>query len=118
MVRGHRLTYLVESCGSSFLWVKIQLYSYALHEGMIPSSAKSEFIVRGFEACFHFLNSFSSVISNISVFMLPALYNFGAVCSWMFILKALYSQYRIYVNVDATEKILVDAQAIIASKGQ
>lgn len=35
-----------EARGLSFLWVKTQLYSYALHDGMLPQAARTEFVLR------------------------------------------------------------------------
>jgi len=50
--------------------------------------------------------------------MLPALHPFSAVCSWMFVLKTLYSRYRMYLDVSATEKTLMDIQKVMASQSQ
>jgi len=108
----------IEARGLSFLWLKIQLYSYALHDGMLPPSAKTEFILRGFEASFHFLETFSLTVSNTPNRMLPALHPFSAVCSWMFVFKALFSRYRMYLDVGETEKALVDAQQVMSSSSQ
>ena len=108
----------LEARGLSFLWLKIQLYSYALHDGMLPPSARTEFILRGFEASFHFLETFTATVVTTPTCMLPALHPFSAVCSWMFVLKTLYSRYRMYLDIAATEKALVDAQAVMSSSSQ
>ena len=111
--------FVIETRGLSFLWLKIQLYSYALHDGMLPTAAKTEFILRGFEASFHFLETFSAANTNgSSVMLLPALHSFSAVCSWMFVLKSLYSRYRMYLEAVATEKALIDAQQVMSSISQ
>jgi hypothetical protein len=49
---------------------------------------------------------------------LPALHPFSVVCSWMFVLKTLYSRYRMYLDISATEKALVDIQKVMTSKSQ
>lgn len=117
MVEG-RLTHLVEARGLSFLWVKTQLYSYALHDGMLPPSARTEFVLRGFESAFHYLEAYSTILSTTPLSLLPALYSFSAVCSWMFVFKTLYSRYRMYLDFTATEQTLMDAQKVMASKSQ
>jgi|SRR5579859_2944465 len=108
----------LEARGLSFLWVKTQLYSYALHDGMLPQSARTEFVLRGFEASFHFLEAFSATLSNTPFCLLPALHPFAAVCSWMFVLKTLYSRYRMYLDIAATEKVLIDVQKLVTSTSQ
>jgi hypothetical protein len=96
--------------------VKTQLYSYALHDGMLPPSARTEFVLRGFETSFHFLEAFSASVATTPFCLLPALHPFSVVCSWMFVLKTLYSRYRMYLDIDATEKALVNIQKIMTSK--
>jgi hypothetical protein len=117
MVEG-RLTHLVEARGLSFLWVKTQLYSYALHDGMLPPSARTEFVLRGFESAFHYIEAFSTILSTTPLSLLPALYPFSAMCSWVFVFKTLYSRYRMYLDFAATEQALLDAQKVITSKSQ
>jgi hypothetical protein len=107
-----------EAHGLSFLWVKIQLYSYALHDGMLPHSARTEFILRGFEASYHFLEEYLSTLRDTPICLLPALHPFSAVCGWMFVLKTLYSRYSLYLDVSATEKTLMDIQKTMASNSQ
>jgi hypothetical protein len=107
-----------EARGLSFLWVKLQLYSYALHDGMLPHTARTEFILRGFEASYHFLETFSTTVATTPLSLLPALHPFSAVCSWMFVLKTLYSRYRMYLDITATEKTLMDVQQLMTSKSQ
>jgi hypothetical protein len=99
-----------EARGLSFLWVKVQLYSFALHDGMLPQSARTEFILRGFEASYHFLEAFATTIERTPLCLLSALHPFSAVCSWMFVLKTLYSRYRMYLDISATENVLVEIQ--------
>ena len=107
---------MVEARGLSLLWLKTQLYSYALHDGMLPQAARSEYILRGFETSFHFLEAFAGTVGSTSFNLLPALHSFSAVCSWMFVLKTLYSRYRVYLDMPATEKTLVDIQKVMAAK--
>jgi hypothetical protein len=109
---------VVEARGLSFLWVKTQLYSYALHDGMLPPSARAEFILRGFETSFHFLEAFSATVAVTPIYLLPALHPFSAVCCWMFVLKTLFSRYRMYLKVSETEQVLVDIQKLMASKSR
>lgn len=109
---------LVEARGLSFLWVKTQLYSYALHDGMLPPSARNDFILRGFDSACHFLATFSAALSTTPLSLLPALHPFSAVCSWMFVYKTLYSRYRMYFDTSATEQVLIDVQKLMASKSQ
>src|SRR5579859_4910540 len=117
MVEG-RLTHLVEARGLSFLWVKTQLYSYALHDGMLPHAAQNEFVLRGFESAYHFLEGFQATLSTTPLCLLPALHPFSAVCSWMFVFKTLYSRYRMVLDFAATEQTLIDVQKLMASKSQ
>jgi hypothetical protein len=114
--RGAWLTMLLEAADLSFLWVKTQLYSYALHDGMLPQAARTEFILRGFETSFHFLEAFAGTVASMPLNLLPALHPFSAVCSWMFVLKTLYSRCRGYLDIAATEKMLVDIQKVMAAK--
>jgi hypothetical protein len=107
-----------EARGLSFLWVKTQLYSYALHDGMLPQSARTEFVLRGFESAFHYLEAFAATLSTNPLSLLPALHPFSAVCSWMFVFKILYSRYRMYLDFAATERALMDVQKVMASKSQ
>ena len=107
---------MVEARGLSFLWVKTQLYSYALHDGMLPQAARTEYVLRGFETSFHFLEAFTAAVGNAPLNLLPALHPFSAVCSWMFVLKTLYSRYRVYLDIAATEKTLVDIQKVMTAK--
>lgn len=107
---------MVEARGLSFLWVKTQLYSYALHDGMLPQAARTEYVLRGFETSFHFLEAFTATVGSASLNLLPALHPFSAVCSWMFVLKTLYSRYRAYLDIAATEKALVDIQKVMTAK--
>jgi len=107
---------VVEARGLSFLWVKTQLYSYALHDGMLPQTARTEYILRGFETSFHFLEAFAAAVDTTPLNMLPALHPFSAVCCWMFVLKALYSNYRGYLDIAATEKTLKDIQKLMTAK--
>jgi hypothetical protein len=109
---------LVEARGLSFLWVKIQLYSYALHDGVLPPSARAEFILRGFETSYHFLEVFSSTLAVSPFCSLPALHSFAAVCSWMFVLKALYSRFQMYLDISATEEKLVEIQKMMTSNSE
>jgi len=83
---------------------------------MLPSSARTEFVLRGFEASFHFLETFAATVGATPSSCLPALHPFSAVCGWMFVLKTLYSRYRMYLDIAATEKALVDMQKVMASK--
>ena len=85
---------------------------------MLPHTAKTEFVLRGFESSYHFLEEFSSIVGGKPLSMLPALHPFSAVCSWMFVLKTLYSRYRMYLDVSATEKTLMDIQKVMASQSQ
>jgi len=109
---------MVEALGLSFLWVKTQLYSYALHDGMLPQSARNEFVLRGFDSACHFLAAFTAVVSTTPLNLLPALHPFSAVCSWMFVYKTLYSRYRMYFDFAGTEQALIDVQKVMASKSQ
>jgi hypothetical protein len=84
---------------------------------MLPQSAREEFILRGFEASYHFLEAFSATVATTPLSLLPALHPFSAVCSWMFVLKILYSRYRVYLDPDRTEKTLQDIQQVM-SKSQ
>jgi len=107
-----------EARGLSFLWVKTQLYSYALHDGMLPHAARNEFVLRGFESAYHFLEGFQATLSTTPLCLLPALHPFSAVCSWMFVFKTLYSRYRMVLDFAATEQTLIDVQKLMASKSQ
>lgn len=79
-------------------------------------SARIEFVLRGFETSFHFLEAFSAAVANGPLGLLPVLHPFSAVCSWVYVLKTLYSKYRMYLDVAATEKTLVDMQTLMATK--
>jgi len=83
---------------------------------MLPQAARTEFVLRGFETSFHFLEGFAGAVGNMPLNLLPALHPFSAVCSWMFVLKTLYSRYRVYLDIAATEKTLVDIQKLMAAK--
>ena len=85
---------------------------------MLPHSAKEEYILRGFEASYHFLEAFSITVTTTPLSLLPALHPFSAVCSWMFVFKTLYSGYRVLLDPIRTEKILMDIQQVMASKSQ
>jgi hypothetical protein len=73
-----------------------------------------EFILRGFEASYHFLDVFAATMERTPMCLLSALHPFSAVCSWMFVLKALYSRYRMYLDISATENVLVELQQCMA----
>jgi hypothetical protein len=85
---------------------------------MLPHSARTEFVLRGFEASYHFLEEYLSTLRDTPLYLLPALHPFSAVCGWMFVLKTLYSRYRMYLDVSATEKTLMDIQKTMASNSQ
>jgi hypothetical protein len=110
---------VLESRGLPFLWVKLQLYSYALQEGiLLPLEARTELIVRGFESSYLLLQVFASTVTNSPLVLLPNLYPFAAVCAWMFILKFMYSRYQMYLDVesrDATNRLLLEMQKVFAS---
>jgi len=108
----------VEVRDLSFLWLKIQLYSFALHDGILPEQSRVEFILRGFEASFHFLGMLKDTVEVTPVYMLPVLHQFSAVCAWMFVFKTLYSKYRMYLDVNATENALKDLPEIMTAHSQ
>lgn len=85
---------------------------------MLPHSARAEFVLRGFEASYHFLQEFSTTAEVTPVYLLPAVHPFSAICSWMFVLKILYSRYQVYINISETEKTLMDIQKIMASSSK
>lgn len=85
---------------------------------MLPQSAREEFILRGFEASYHFLEAFSTTVATTPLSLLPALHPFSAVCSWIFVLKTLYSRYQVYLDPSRTEKTLKDIQQVMSSKSQ
>lgn len=85
---------------------------------MLPHAARNEFVLRGFESAYHFLEGFKGTVSNTPLCMLPALHLFSAVCSWMFVFKTLYSRYRMVLDFAATEQTLIDVQKLMASKSQ
>jgi hypothetical protein len=103
-----------------FLWVKLQLYSFALQEGILPFEARTELIVRGFETSYLFLEVFASAVTDTPLVLLPNLYPFVGVCAWMFILKVMYSRYQIYLDVESrevTDRLLRETHKVYASKG-
>lgn len=85
---------------------------------MLPHSAKDEYILRGFETAYQFLETYSTTVATTPLSLLPALHHFSAVCSWMFVLKTLYSQYRVYLDPVRTERTLMDIQQLMASNTQ
>ena len=85
---------------------------------MLPHTARTEFVLRGFEASYHFLEAFSTTLATTPLSLLPTLHPFSAVCGWMFALKTLYSRYRMYLDTSATEKTLMDIQQLMASKSE
>jgi hypothetical protein len=85
---------------------------------MLSPQARSEFILRGFETSYHYLQTFSQAIVSTPIYLLPALQPFAAVCSWIFVLKTLYSQFQMYLDISETEKTLIDIQKIISSKSE
>ena len=50
--------------------------------------------------------------------MLPALYQFSAVCAWMFVFKTVYSKYRMYLDVPASENALKDLPEMMIGLSQ
>lgn len=85
---------------------------------MLPPSTRTEFILQGYEASLQFLETFSATLAVTPLSLLPALHPFSAVCSWMFVLKTLYSRYRMYLDLSATENTLMDIQKIMTTKSQ
>jgi hypothetical protein len=109
----------LEARGLPFLWVKLQLYSFALQEGILPLEARTELIVRGFETSYLFLEVFASTVTNTPLVLIPNVYPFAAVCAWVFIVKVMYSKYQIFLDVEsreATDQLLLEMQKVFASK--
>jgi hypothetical protein len=106
----------VDSLRMELEWTKVQLYACALHDGMLSPQERPGYILRGFDASCCILETFERIVEAEGTSGLSGMYGFATVCAWMFVFKVWCSQYRMYLDVDAMEKVLAEVQGTMIAK--